>query len=191
MDKKPINAEEQIDTRKESDTDSWPIDEEPVIEISLEALEAEMAEARDRREVGQWIDTAHSDGSTDNPMVAQRQGLVYTPPSDPPVLPSADGQNVTVAAGFASSLEETDPSVVRLPEHVEGGDLTLEQNIGAMLRNSSETANLENISVAVQNGVVLLTGETQTAEEITIVDEMIRDTATVVDVHNRLTVAGE
>jgi hypothetical protein len=152
MDKKPINAEEQIDTRKESDTDSWPIDEEPVIEISLEALEAEMAEARDRREVGQWIDTAHSDGSTDNPMVAQRQGLVYTPPSDPPVLPSADGQNVTVAAGFASSLEETDPSVVR---------------------------------------VVLLTGETQTAEEITIVDEMIRDTATVVDVHNRLTVAGE
>lgn len=36
----------------------------------------------------QLFDTQHSDGHTYNPQLASQQGLTYTPPHDPAVLPS-------------------------------------------------------------------------------------------------------
>ena len=191
MDKQnDANPEEQFDSRTAGDHDSWPFDEEPLIEVSYEALEEQQIEARHTRELEQWIDTAHTDGSTDDPLLAQRQGLVYIPPSDPPVLPSSDGQNVAIAAGFASSMEETDPSVIRLPDHVDGNDLDLEQDIRIMLHNNSETANITEVQLAVRDGIVFLAGSVESEDDIAILDEMIRDMEDVVDVRSRLTVAG-
>ena len=162
---------------------------EPVIEVSYEALEEEIAAARRRAETGDVIDTAHSDGSTSNPVLAQKQGLVYRPPTDPPVLPSDDPQGAEVAAGFATSMEAVNPSVVDLPEHVEGNDLDLEQNIRTMLENNSETGNLTGIRLAVRNGIVFLAGSVTTRADIAIVDEMVRDMEDIVDVRNQLEVA--
>jgi len=182
------DPEAEFDAREAGDHD-WPFDQEPLIEVSYEELEEQQREARHVRELERGIDTAHTEGSTDDPLLAQRQGLVYIPPSDPPVLPSDDGQNVAIAAGFASSMEETDPSVVRLPDHVDGNDLDLEQDIRTMLHNNSETAHLTHVKLAVRNGIVFLTGSVQSEDDIAILDEMIRDMEDIVDVRSRLTVA--
>src|SRR5690606_17745512 len=111
-------------------------------------------------------------------------GLVYLPPSDPPVLPSDDRQNVEIAAGFATSMEEAEPGVVELPAHVAGNDLDLERTIRETLHNNSETANLDGIRLRVRDGIVFLAGRVETLDEITIVDEMLRHMRGVRDVRN-------
>lgn len=171
------------DQRPPNDTDPSQI------EVSYEALEEEIDDARRNRETGDVVDTGHTDGSTENPVLAQEQGLVYLPPSDPPVLPSDGRQNVEIAAGFATSIEESEPGVVELPAHVAGNDLDLEQTIRETLHNNSDTANLEDIHLSVRNGIVFLAGRVETLEEITIVDEMLRDLRGVRDVRNHLDVA--
>lgn len=158
-------------------------------EVSYEELEENIDRARRSQHTGEVVDTRHTDGSTENPVLAQEQGLVYLPPSDPPVLPSDDRQNVEIAAGFATSMEETEPGVVELPAHVAGNDLDLEQTIRETLHNNSETANLDGIHLSVRNGIVFLAGRVETLDEITIVDEMLRHMRGVRDVRNHLDVA--
>ncbi len=167
-----------------------PDDTDPArVEVSYEELEETIERARRSQQTDDVVDTRHTDGSTDNPVLAQEQGLVYLPPSDPPVLPSDDRQNVEIAAGFATSIEETEPGVVELPAHVAGNDLDLEQTIRETLHNNSETANLDGIRLSVRDGIVFLAGRVETLEEITIVDEMLRDLRGVRDVRNHLDVA--
>lgn len=174
--------------KKSGQTDRY--DEElPLLEVSYEAQEEEIDRMRREREAGDLIDTRHTDGSTTNPALAQEQGLVYIPPSDPPVLPSDSSQGVEVAAGFATSIEESEAGVVDLPAHLAGNDLDIEQKIREALHNNSETANLSDIEVEVRNGIVYLAGQVHTLEDITIVDEMLRDLRGVRDVRNHLDVA--
>lgn len=156
------------------------------IEVSYEAMEENVDEMRRNQETGDVVDTRHTDGSTTNPVLAQEQGLVYIPPSDPPVLPSDDRQNVAMAAGFAQSMEETEPGIVELPERVAGNDLDLEQTIQTMLQNNSETAHLSDVHLRVREGIVFLAGHVDTLDDIAIVDEMLRDIRGVRDVRNRL-----
>jgi hypothetical protein len=160
----------------------------PLEEYSLEELEEWAEELRRERDAGSWIDTAHSDGSTTDPHEAQEQGLVYTPPTDPPVLPSDDPQGAEIAAGFATSMEEYGPDVVDLPERVDNNDEDLVQDVLTMLRNNSETSHLTEVQVAVRNGVVYLRGNVVSQDDISLVDEMVRDMEGVVDVENDLDV---
>lgn len=181
------------DSNQEDDRHSQPDQqsrnaETPILEFSYEGLEEEIEKQRHRTEADELVDTAHTDGSTDNPALAQEQGLVYLPPSDPPVLPSDDPQGAEIAAGFASSMEETEPGAVDLPDRVSGNDLDLEQKIRTVLQNNSETANLTELQLAVRNGVVFLAGSVETRSDIAIIDEMLRDMQDIVDVRNQLEV---
>lgn len=109
--------------------------------------------------VEQRYQTQRSDGSTFNPDEAHEQGLTYTPPSDPPVVPSPDEpQGAEIAAGFAPSMEDTEPGVRDLPERIEDRDLTVEQKIHDLLRYNSETRHLRNVRVYVSDGVAFLFG---------------------------------
>lgn len=162
----------------------------PEVEVSYEELEDLLDELADDAVIENPIDTQHTDGSTDDPFVAQDQGLVYTPPSDPPVLPSDDLQGAEVAAGFASSMEESNPDVEDLPAAVDNQDSDLAEDIAISLRNNSETSHLHHIRILVRNGIVRLRGTVFSDEDLTIVDEQVRDLAGVVDVRNELEVAG-
>lgn len=164
-------------------------DEPSLVEVSYESLEEKIAEIRHSTKTGDVIDTAHSDGSTENPTLAQKQGLVYDPPQDPPVLPSNDPQGTRVAAGFAGAMEETEMHAERIPARVSGNDLDLAEKVDIMLRNNSETANLHNIEVSVDHGVVHVTGTVDIATDRTIVDEVIRGMDGIIDVRNELEVA--
>lgn len=162
----------------------------PVEEVSFEEL-MELREELESEDVstGDLINTQDTDGSTTNPTLAQEQGLVYIPPSDPPVVPSDDPQGVEIAAGFASSMEETDLDVLNLPERVDDNDSDLEDDIRTALRYNSETMHLDDVRVYVRNGIAYLRGTVVSEDDITIVDEMVRDIDAVVDVNNELEVA--
>lgn len=180
--------DEERDTRDFQDHDEFGEIEETTdsVEVSYEELEARIEQARREAESDiDLVDTAHTDGSTENPLLAMEQGLVYTPPSDPPVLPGGE-QNVEIAAGFASSMEEIAPGELDLPDSVEDNDLDLAEQVRIMLRNNSETAHLAHVGVAVRDAVVYLVGLVDTEDDIAIVDEMIRDMEPVEDVRNHL-----
>jgi len=174
-----MSAQQQKTTEKSAD----------IVEVSLEELEARTEELKREQDARALIDTQHTDGSTTNPVEAQKQGLVYTPPHDPPVVPSDDLQNAEVGAGFATSMEASNPDVERLPDRVDNNDLDLEEDIQTALRLNSETTHLDKVTVQVHNGVATLQGTTVSREDIAIVDQMIRDLDGVVDVVNHLQVA--
>jgi hypothetical protein len=169
----------------------WPMDAfEPFEEVSLEELEEQEYEARLALDADGLVDTAHTDGSTTNPQEAVEQGLVYTPPEDPPVVPSDDLQGVEIAAGFASSMEESNLDVSDLPDHVDNQDLDLEEDIATALRYNSETTNLTNIRLSVRDGIVFLAGTVESDDDIAVVDYLVRDIEGVRDVRNNLEVEG-
>ncbi len=177
--------------RKREDNPEEEAPQEEIEEVSLEELE-ELANARRRaRDADDLYDTAHTDGSTTNPYLAQQQGLVYDPPSDPPVLPSDDPEGIEIAAGFASSMEETNPDVEDLPRRVDNQDLDLEEDIYTVLHNNSETGHLHHVKAVVRNGIVHLYGTVFSNEDIAIVEYMVRDLEGVADVRNELSVAEE
>ncbi len=138
----------------EESTNEEPLDNnESIVKVSLEDIYA-LKQDFDR-EVAQeeLIDTQHSDGSTYNPQQAQEQGLVYMPPADPPVLPDEDFQGAEIAAGFAPSMEDVDPSAEVLPIRVENNDLDVQEDIYTVLQTNSETSKLDNPQGALKEAL--------------------------------------
>lgn len=156
-----------------------------------EKKEAEDLSLEEELSPGHAYKTQHSDGHTLNPHLATDQGLVYTPPSDPPVLPSlTDPQGAEVAAGFAQAMEETDPNVEPLPPRVDNQDLDLRDDVYLVLRNNSETGHLTKIQVQVREGIVNLIGTVESEDDLGRVQEIVAELPGVRDVRNNLQVEG-
>jgi len=166
-------------------------DDEAVIEVSLEEMYDDEIYDPDRDlSIEELIDTQHTSGSTFDPDEAEEQGLVYTPPHDPPVIPSDRPDRVEIGIGFAQSMEESNPDEEVLPAHVDNNDLDLEDDIVTALRYNSETTNLSgDIQVRVRNGIVRLYGTVSDLQDSDIVEDIVRDIDGVVDVINNLDVA--
>jgi hypothetical protein len=178
------------DTPHESSGSQWgDPTEPPVVEVSFEEI-LELQDELDDEDttMGDLIDTAHSDGSTDNVQLSMDQGLVYEPPYDPPVIPSDDLQGVEIAAGFASSMEDTDLDVEDFPDRVDDNDSDLEEQVRTAIRYNSETTILDNIRVYVRNGIVYLRGTVDTDDDADRVEELVLDIDGVMDVENELEV---
>lgn len=161
--------------------------EPPVVEISFEELMELQDELEGDDSLGDLIDTAHSDGSTDNVQMAMEQGLVYTPPTDPPVVPSDDLQGVEIAAGFASSIED-EPEIANLPERVDDNDYDAEMDIRRALRYNSETSHLDDVRVYVRDGVAYLRGTVFDDDDLALVEDFITDLDVVDEIRNELEV---
>jgi hypothetical protein len=175
-----------------NDNDYVVIDETAPVEVSLEELEDEMADRRRLRdlEVQGPVDTQHSDGSAYYSQEAEMQGLVYTPPDDPPVIPSDDLQGIEIAAGFGQALEEEDdPRPEIVPDRVANNAEDLEEKIRYILRKSSETAHLGEIDVRAESGTVYLGGTVDTLEDIDIVVNLVQEIDGVTFVEEDLEVA--
>lgn len=162
--------------------------EPPVVEVSFEEILELQEELEGDDSLGDIIDTANTDGSTDNVQIAMDQGLVYSPPYDPPVVPSDDLQNVEIAAGFGSSIEDNF-EVEDLPESLDDNEAELEADIRKALRYNSETTHLDDVRVYIRNGVAYLRGTVEDDDDIAIVEEFIRDLDYVDDIQNELEVA--
>jgi osmotically-inducible protein OsmY len=121
--------------------------------------------------------------------MAMDQGLVYSPPMDPPVIPSDDLQGVEMAAGFASSIEDDEIDVDDLPESVDEIDSDVETDIRKALRFNSETTHLDDVRVYVRNGIAYLRGTVIDEDNISLVEEFVRDLDAVDDIRNELETA--
>jgi hypothetical protein len=172
--------------RQTSDNDVPEVSEE-----RLYTIEADDVDIEEDLAVEELIDTRHGEGHTYNPQQAVEQGLSYTPPSDPPVVPSeGDPQGAEIAAGFAPSMEDANPAAEVLPSRVDNNDLDLEVNTYQALRNNSETAHLTNIKVQVNQGVVSLLGTVFSEDDLPRVYTIVSGLDGVVEVRNHLTVRG-
>ena len=171
--------------------DSTLIDNTAMVdEDEYEGLESEDTDWEEDLATGTLVDTQHGQGHTYNPEEAWEQGLTYTPPDDPPILPSTDPQGVEIAAGFAPSMIESNPDEEELPTEVDNNDLDLEDNIYLILRNTSETTDLaDQINISVVDGIVTLEGTVPSDADIALVDEIVSKVAGVVDIENLLEVA--
>jgi osmotically-inducible protein OsmY len=120
------------------------------------------------------------------------QGLTYTPPTDPPVLPSADDrEGLDIAAGFALSMEDSDPDVEMLPEGIDNNDLDLEDDVYEAIRFNSETQNLTDVRVRAGNGVVALFGTVPDDQDLERLVDLVEDLEGVQRVLNHLVVEEE
>jgi hypothetical protein len=129
-------------------------------------------------------------GRTYQPQKAVEEGLSYTPPRDPPTVPSEeDPQGSEVAAGFAPSMEDTNPDVRILPDRIDGTDLERQEDVALALRYDSETAHLTDVSVLVDGGIVKLYGTVPSEDDIGKVYAIVIDLEGVIRVVSHLEVA--
>jgi hypothetical protein len=162
----------------------------PVFEESLEQIREDAVDVKRELAANELFDTQHGEGHTYNPQQAEEQGLTYTPPTDPPVIPSEDDlQGAEFAAGFAPSMEESDAEAEDVPARVEDNDLDLLDRIYLELRDNSETADLTEVKVLVHKGVVSLMGTVLSEGDIALVYDVVRDIEGVVEVRNYLRVS--
>lgn len=164
--------------------------EPPLMEVSFEELMELQDELDGDDSLGDVIDTRHTDGSTDDVQLAMEQGLVYTPPTDPPVVPSDDPQGVEIATGFASSIED-EPEVENLPASVDDNDSDAEDDIRKALHYNSETTHLDHVRVYVRNGVAYLRGRVLDEADSDIVAEFVRDLEAVDEIRNEIEVVDQ
>jgi hypothetical protein len=165
-------------------------DELPLVtEERLAGIEAEDVDLDKELGTEEFIDTQHGDGHTYNPQQAADQGLTYTPPSDPPTVPSEErAEGVEIAAGFAPSMEDTDPDAEALPPHVDAGDLEIEEDAQLALRYNSETAHLTGVQVRVREGIAGLFGTVESEDDLARVYSVVGDLEGVVRVESFLRV---
>jgi hypothetical protein len=179
----PMAEEQDVPADMEPETFVVPVTDEE--HVSLEQVEEEQSKQDLQQE--ETFDTQHSDGHTYDPHLAQDQGLTYTPPTDPPVVPDRDDpQGVEVATGFATSMEDTDPDAEVLPESIDDNDLDLEEDVRTALRYNSETTNLDNVQVQARDGIVTLTGTVPREDDLALVYAVVSELEGVVVVRNRL-----
>jgi hypothetical protein len=156
-----------------------------------EKKEAEDVDVNSDLAVDNLVDTQHSSGHTYNPRIAAEQGLTYTPPHDPPVQPSQDDpQGADVAAGFASSMEDSNPEVERLRRHVNNNDLDLLDDVYEALQTNSETAHLDNVKVQVNQRTVYLLGTVDTQDDMARVHSIVNSLQGIRSIRNNLQVSG-
>ena len=180
--------EEELDRRSSPMMEEEPGAGHPPDDL-LVSLDAEENEAEADQGDLNLYDTQHSDGHTYNVSLALDQGLTYTPPSDPPVLPSPDSpEGIEIAAGFALSMEDSDPDVEILPDSVDNNNLDLEEDVYEWIRMNSETQNLTDIEVRVADGVIALYGTVPSDEDLDLLLEVMEDMPGVVQVLNYLDV---
>jgi len=182
-----INDDEELRESRVGRSGQWgDPTEAPVVEVSFEEL-LELQEELDE-EAGlddDLFNTANTDGSTENVHLAMDQGLVYTPPMDPPVVPSDDLQGIELAAGFGSSIEDSF-EVRKLPGAAGGEDSDIESELRRALRFNSETMHLEDVRVYVREGIAYIRGTVDDEEDIAVVEDFIRDLDVVDDIQNEL-----
>ena len=99
----------------------------------------------------------------DDPFAATDDSETWSPPTDPVVKPTDEG-DLAVVGGFSPSSMDDDPAV---PRPVTGGipDEALADAIGRELREDATTTDLD-VSVEVEEGVAYLRGRGAGLEDV-------------------------
>jgi BON domain-containing protein len=124
-------------------------------------------------------------GETKDPNVAAEEGMVWIPPSDPPVVPGDDAQPV-VAAGFGVTSGEEPFDADHHGESVGDEDERTERVLDALRSDASTSVLVDGLSVDTEGGRVFVSGEVDDVDdEDNVLDVASRATG-VVDVVSRI-----
>ena len=185
----PTEAEEEPRSAEEREPGLEDEGESRPVEERLERIKPDDVDFQEDLTTERAYDTKQTEGHTFDPWKAEDQGLTYTPPSDPPVVPSEDDpQGADVAAGFAPSMEASGADVEDVPERVEDRNLDLEENIYEALRYNSETRHLQDVRVYVHNGIVSLFGSVPSDQDQALVYNVVSGLKGVVRIHDEIQV---
>jgi hypothetical protein len=178
--------DDDLDDATQSDEIAAPFVREDDSEIPVAGSESMVGLSLE----GEDLDDERETGRTYEPRKATEEGLSYTPPRDPATLPDEDDpQGSEVAAGFAPSIEETDPDERVLPDRVDRGDLEIQEDVGLALQYNSETAHLTDLTALVSRGVVRLYGPVRSEDDIAMVYAIVSELEGVKRVISHLEVA--
>ncbi|HET7028712.1 MAG TPA: BON domain-containing protein [Candidatus Limnocylindrales bacterium] len=124
-------------------------------------------------------------GETKDPNVAAEEGMVWIPPSDPPVVPGDDGQPL-VAAGFGVTSGEEPFDADHHGEPVGDEDERTERVLDALRSDASTSVLVDRLSVDTEGARVFISGEVDDVDdEDNVLDVASRATG-VVDVVSRI-----
>ena len=129
--------------------EEMPIEQDAV--VSLDEIEDEEELSRSEYEAGVPRDPDLRAGETDDPLVAIEEGLTYVPPSDPPIVPSADDR-AGVAVPGAEDLDE--------------GESAINARIREALRADGATTELaDRLEIAVVGSIAIIRGQVDGLED--------------------------
>ncbi len=129
-------------------------------------------------------------GETDDPNVAAEEGLTYVPPTDPPVIPSADPQGVEVAAGtemtsFAEPYDLDHHSTALSPDD----EMTF--RVREALRADASTSELaDSLGIETLGSLVVLRGLVDDIDDSDNVAAVAASVSGVSEVRDELEVRG-
>jgi hypothetical protein len=129
-------------------------------------------------------------GETEDPNVAAEEGLVYVPPTDPPVVPTEGPEDLEIAAGFGMTARDEpydDDHAARL--------LSAEDEMAARVRDAIRadavtTQYADDIEIDVENGIVVLRGVVEDIDDTDALADVASAVDGVTDVRDELAVAG-
>jgi BON domain len=121
----------------------------------------------DRDDLELLIERELRDGETDNPFEAVEEGLTYVPPSDPPTVPSGDGDlsGAVVASGMASSALDAPYDEDHHQSFYPGGDELSARVREALRADSSSSEYADKVRIITRGAVVILRGEVVDLED--------------------------
>jgi hypothetical protein len=127
-------------------------------------------------------------GETDDPMVAAEEGLAYVPPTDPPIVPSADPQGAEIAAGFGSSALDEPFDADHHSEVLPAEDEVTARVREALLADAATSGFAEDLQIDTVGGRVYLRGIVDDVEDTDNAAAVAAEVEGVVDVIDELEV---
>ena len=131
------------------------------------------------------------DGETSNPDVAAEEGLAWVPPIDPPVVTDYDDpQGAQIAAGFASSAQDSPYNASNRSEILTNEDDFVARIREALLADSATTEYAESLAIGTRGSTVAVRGVVDDIDDTDTIVEVISRVAGVDDVIDELEVRG-
>ncbi len=127
------------------------------------------------------------DAATTDVYEAIDAGEIYTPPEDPPTLPSRSQSDVDMGIGFASSADDAPLDEEEVPARFATSDAEIADRVREALRLHASTTALP-ILVRVRDGVVTLRGRVEDLDDIAVVEDIVSDVEGVEEVRDQLTI---
>lgn len=132
----------------------------------------------------------HRSGETEDPNVAAEEGLVWVPPTDPPVVPVEGDEELEIAAGFGMTARD-EPYDEDHPATLLSAEDELTARVREAIRaDAATTPYADSVLIATDGGVVVLKGVVDDIDDTDALAEVAASVDGVVEVRDELTVAG-
>jgi hypothetical protein len=130
------------------------------------------------------------DGETGEAGVAGEEGMTYVPPTDPPVVPSADPQGAEVAAGFGTTALDAPYDEDHRGQTTADEDAMSARVREALRADAATSRYADSVAIGTRGGTVALRGTVDDNEDTDSLTEVAGRVTGVEEVIDELEVRG-